>query len=169
VSVLGFRLLWAAIATAKIKKQYSYLTKEDAKLTEEDDMVAEQLARGVKTGEVDVAQLQKQKKEIDSVIASPQNQMLLQSAQPKMMRDAVPPASMFTMNFSFPQAFGAMSQPASGREGSEALRYRTRRPEFGMHAGGGEPGPSTSIEMDNLMGRYGHPAPYDSSDDDEYV
>jgi len=166
---LGFRLLWAAIATAKIKKQYSYLTKEDAELNAQDDAVADELARSVLKGDADVGKLQSEKMQIERDLMAPQNQMRINAAEQRAMQAAPPPASMFTMNFSMPQALGTLQQPASGREGSEALRYRARRPEFGggMHAGGGEAGPSTSVEMQDLMGRY--PAHDSSSDDDGFV
>jgi hypothetical protein len=165
VYFLGFRLLWASIATARIKKQYAYLTKEDAMQTAEEDAVAEELARSVRNGVTDATQLQSKKAEIERELAAPQNQMRMNQQAQRMMQPVAPSASAWTFNFSFPQALSTMQTPAAGREGSETLRYRTPRSEFGMHAGGGEAGPSTSIEMADLMGRYGH-VDLDSSDDD---
>jgi hypothetical protein len=165
---LGFRLPWASAESAKSRKQYSYLEKQDAEELRMHDMQAETLATEVTSGNAEMKTLEEKKQRIDQELGKPENRQYVENLERQqaftgLQAQAYQTPSGWNLQFSMPSAMttawgSPAAPPMAGSREDSGIRLRSRRPEFDMvdpDAEYGHGSGSEAIEMHPLMERYG--------------
>ena len=135
---LAYRLPEAQIGAAKSRKQYAFLEKREAQKNREMDELAEAKAQEVTAGQRDMAELQKDARQLDDELARPEVQRYVDTLQREEWSrsqgvevEARGTSAGWTLNFSMPSAMStSFGAPAAGKEaggGYQHLRKRTGR------------------------------------------